>query len=94
MVRAPHHTISDAGIIGGGQVVVQGDVSLTHHTALSSDELPACTRHVLDGRSSEVVFRLSLLRRQDQIAEQPAHQPCQHDRPRPQMHRPPPAFHE
>jgi magnesium chelatase family protein len=71
--RAPHHTISDAGIIGGGQVVVQDDVSLIHHGALCPDELPARTRHVLKGRSSEVVFRLRLLRRQDQIAEQPSH---------------------
>jgi hypothetical protein len=93
-LRAPYHTIADAGIIGGGQVVVRGDVSRSPHGALCPGELPACTRHVLEARSSEVMFRLRLLRRQDQIAEQPSHQPCQHDGPRPQVYRPPPAFHQ
>jgi hypothetical protein len=59
-------------------VVVQGDGSLTHDAVLCPDELPAYTRHVLEGRSSEVVFRLRLLWWQDQIPEQPAQQPCQH----------------
>jgi hypothetical protein len=77
MVRAPHHTISDTGIIGGSRAVVQGDGSLTPPAVFCPDELPAGTRHVLEGPSSAVVFRLRLLRRQDQIAEQPAHQPCQ-----------------
>jgi magnesium chelatase family protein len=47
-LRAPHHTISDAGLIGGGQVPMPGDVSRAHHGMLFLDELPECRRHVLE----------------------------------------------
>jgi magnesium chelatase family protein len=46
--RAPHHTISDVGLIGGGQVPMPGEGSRAHHGVLLLDERPACRRHVLE----------------------------------------------
>jgi magnesium chelatase family protein len=70
--RAPHHTISDAGLVGGGQIPKPGEVSLSHNGVLFLDELPEFPRKVLETLRQPIEDRIVTLSRASKSISFPA----------------------
>jgi len=70
--RAPHHTISDAALIGGGPSPRPGEVSLAHHGVLFLDELPEFRRNVLEALRQPLEDRIVTVARGRGVLELPA----------------------
>ncbi len=71
--RAPHHNISDAGLIGGGTIPRPGEVSLAHHGVLFLDEILEFKRSVLDGLRQPLENGTVTLTRVSATLTYPAH---------------------
>ncbi len=71
--RAPHHTVSAAGLIGGGGVPKPGEVSLAHRGILFLDELPEFPRHVLEVLRQPLEDRSVVIGRARTSAHFPSH---------------------
>ena len=69
--RAPHHTISDVGLIGGGCPPRPGEVSLAHRGVLFLDELPEFRRHVLEALRQPLEMGRVMITRGAQSAQFP-----------------------
>jgi magnesium chelatase family protein len=71
--RAPHHTVSDAGLIGGGSGMPRpGEVSLAHNGVLFLDELPEFARNVLEMLRQPLEDRSVTVARSNMTLEFPA----------------------
>ncbi len=70
--RAPHHTVSEAGLIGGGHPIRPGEVSLAHHGVLFLDEMPELPRHVLESLRQPMEDREVVIARARQTVRLPA----------------------
>ncbi|GAC43113.1 YifB family Mg chelatase-like AAA ATPase [Paenibacillus popilliae] len=71
--RAPHHTISSPGLIGGGSIPKPGEVSLAHHGVLFLDELPEFSRQALEVLRQPLEERQVTIGRARAVYRFPAH---------------------
>lgn len=70
--RAPHHTISDVALVGGGNIPQPGEVSLAHNGVLFLDELPEFKRQVLEVMRQPIEDRIITISRAKFTVEYPA----------------------